>query len=128
MTGQPERTEGQPGVAAAALSASCPRCGAKKALFDGVIRFAPKCRACGLDYTQFNVGDGPAGFLTLIVGALITILAVVVDLKLSPPLWVHVILWVPLTIAAVIATLRVSKAALLILEYRRGAGEGREKK
>lgn len=93
-----------------------------------MIRFAPKCRACGLDYTQFNVGDGPAGFLTLIVGALITILAVLVDLKLSPPLWVHVILWVPLTVLAVIATLRVSKAALLILEYRRGAGEGREKK
>ena len=30
----------------------------------------PRCRACGLDFARFNVGDGPAAFLTLIVGAL----------------------------------------------------------
>ena len=28
----------------------------------------PRCRACGLDFAAFNVGDGPAAFLILIVG------------------------------------------------------------
>jgi hypothetical protein len=39
--------------------------------------FAPRCRACALDFGQFNVGDGPAAFLTLIIGALVTGLALV---------------------------------------------------
>lgn len=122
MTDQPETPKGQPGISLAALSASCPRCGAKT-LFDGVASFAPKCRACGLDFDQFNVGDGPAGFLTLIVGAVITVLAVVTDLKFSPPWWVHVILWVPLTSLAVIGSLRLAKAWLLRAEYSRKARE-----
>lgn len=128
MTDTPDKqTEGQPGLAAAALSASCPKCGTRGMLFDGVAQFARRCRVCGLDYTQFNVGDGPAAFLTLIIGAVIVVLALVVDFKFSPPWWVHVILWVPITAGAVIGSLRVAKAALLIAEYRRAAGQGRLK-
>lgn len=119
-------SKGQPGTALAALSASCPRCGAKT-LFDGLIAFAPKCRACGLDFSQFNVGDGPAAFLTLGVGALIVILALVVDAKFTPPWWVHALLWIPLTAVLVIGGLRAAKAWLLTAEYRRSAGEGKLK-
>ena len=108
----------------AAVQARCPRCETAP-LFDGWVRFAPRCRACGLDFTQFNVGDGPAAFLILIVGALVTALAVMLQLGAHPPFWVHIILWVPLTTALVILCLRASKAALLILEYRNQAREGR---
>lgn len=120
-------TEGQPGIAVAALSGSCPKCGART-LFDGMIDFAPKCRACGLDFSQFNVGDGPAAFLTLIIGAVIVILALVVDSAFQPPILVHALLWVPLTAVLVIGGLRACKAWLLISEYRRSAGEGQIKK
>ena len=116
----------QPDTASAALFGLCPRCGAKT-LFDGIARFAPRCRACSLDYTQFNVGDGPAAFLTLIIGAVIAILAIWVQLSFEPPFWVHAVLWVPLTTVMVIAGLRIAKAWLLIAEYRRRAGEGRLK-
>src|SRR3546814_2566977 len=64
--------------------------------------FAPQCRACGLDYSAYNVGDGPAAFLTLIIGAVITVLALVTDAAFRPSLWVHALLWVPLTAIAVI--------------------------
>lgn len=113
-----------PGTAQVALGGLCPRCGART-LFDGMIRFAPRCGACGLDYGQFNVGDGPAAFLILIVGALVTIGAVTVQLAFEPPFWVHILLWVPLTAALVIGLLRIAKAALLQLEYRNRAREGR---
>lgn len=113
-----------PSPAHAALGGLCPKCGAKT-LFAGMVRFAPRCRACGLDYTQFNVGDGPAAFLTLIVGAIVTILALVVDSAFRPPFWVHVILWVPLTAGLVVGLLRISKAALLALEYRNKAAEAK---
>jgi uncharacterized protein (DUF983 family) len=113
-----------PETAQAALRGLCPRCGAS-GLFAGVIGFAPKCRTCALDYSQFNVGDGPAAFLIMIVGAIVTIAAITVELKFGPPFWVHILLWVPITGALVIGLLRIAKGALLVLEYRNRAREGR---
>lgn len=117
-------TDKAPDTAEAAIRGLCPRCAAP-GLFSGIVRFAPACSRCGLDYGQFNVGDGPAAFLIMIVGAIVTILAVVVQLKFEPPFWVHVLLWVPLTLALVLGLLRIAKAALLALEYRNRAREGR---
>ncbi|MBO9580364.1 MAG: DUF983 domain-containing protein [Sphingobium sp.] len=108
----------------AALQARCPSCEAAP-LFDGWVGFASHCRACGLDYGKFNVGDGPAAFLILIIGGLVTALALTLQLSAHPPFWVHIILWVPITTLLVILCLRASKAALLILEYRHQAREGR---
>lgn len=110
----------------AAARGQCPRCDAPT-LFDGPVRFAPACRACGLDFTQFNVGDGPAAFLTLIIGAVMVAMALVLELRVHPPLWLHVILWTPLTALAVVGALRLAKGALLTLEYRNKAREGRIK-
>jgi uncharacterized protein (DUF983 family) len=107
-----------------ALRGVCPRCG-NRTLFAGVATFASRCRACGLDYAAFNVGDGPAAFLILIVGGLIVGLAIAVELAWEPPFWVHILLWLPLTTLFVILSLRVAKAALLALEYRHRAREGR---
>lgn len=106
------------------LRGVCPRCGAP-GLFSGWVRFADKCRACGLDYAAFNVGDGPAALITLVFGAMVTIAALVVELRYSPPWWLHVVLWFPVTMAGVILSLRCTKAALLALEYRNAAREGR---
>jgi uncharacterized protein (DUF983 family) len=108
----------------AALLGLCPRCGARS-LFAGIARFAPRCRACQLDFGAFNVGDGPAAFLTLIVGALVTGLAIAVELSMEPPFWVHILLWVPITSVAVAGSLRAAKGALLVSEYRNSAREGR---
>ena len=114
----------EPSLARTALQGLCPRCGSRT-LFAGYARFEPRCRVCRLDFTAFNVGDGPAAFLTLIVGTLITILAVALELGAEPPFWVHILLWVPLTTIAVLGSLRLAKGALIALEFRHQAREGR---
>lgn len=106
------------------LKGLCPQCGAPT-LFAGWLRFADRCRACGLDIAGFNVGDGPAALLVLVWGAIIVALAIVVELSLSPPWWLHVLLWLPLTTAGVVVSLRVAKGWLLAAEYRNAAREGR---
>ncbi|MFM9853781.1 MAG: DUF983 domain-containing protein [Sphingomonadaceae bacterium] len=113
-----------PSTVSAALHGLCPRCGAK-GLFEGVISFSPRCAHCQLDFSQFNVGDGPAAFLIMIVGGIVVALAVTVQLAFAPPFWVHILLWLPLTLAMVVGLLRLAKAALLILEFRNAAREGR---
>lgn len=118
----PDTDKGQPGIGQAALFGLCPKCGSRT-LFTGVVKFADRCRVCSLDLTRFNVGDGPAAFLTLIIGAIITGLALWLDSAFHPPLWVHALIWLPITTVAVLWGLRVSKAALLISEYRNKARE-----
>jgi uncharacterized protein (DUF983 family) len=112
-----QSTEGRPSIARAALFGLCPQCG-EKTLFAGLGRFAETCGNCGLDYSSFDIGDGPAAFLVMIIGALVIVLALMVDSVFRPPFLVHVVIWVPFTTVLTVASLRVAKAALLAAEYR----------
>ena len=122
----PERVETfvAPDTTRAALTGLCPRCGAP-GLFRGWLDFAAKCERCGLDYSAFNVGDGPAAILTLVLGALIVGIAIAIQLAWGPPIWLQLIIWLPITVFSVVGSLRVAKAALIGAEYRNAAHEGR---
>ena len=109
---------------AAALRGSCPRCG-EQTLFAGPVAFAGRCRNCGLDFAAFNVGDGPAAFLILLVGAILTAAAIAVELAYSAPWWVHLV-WIPLGAALTVGGLRLAKALLIQREFETGAGEGKQ--
>ncbi|WP_375381646.1 DUF983 domain-containing protein [uncultured Sphingomonas sp.] len=104
----------------------CPRCG-KPTVYAGLIKFADRCSACGLDFTEINVDDGPAAFLTLIIGAVVVGAAVVLQVSYDPPVWLQMLIWVPVTAAAVVACLRVAKGVLLTVEYRQAAHQGKIK-
>ena len=106
-----------PSPVVAAIKGLCPHCGAP-GLFKGLLSFADRCARCGLDYTAFNVGDGPAAILTLMLGSLIVGAAIAIQLTLGPPIWLQLILWLPITVVSVVGSLRVAKAALLGSEYR----------
>jgi uncharacterized protein (DUF983 family) len=93
-------------------------------MFAGWVQFAGRCRACGLDFSSFNVGDGPAAFLILIVGALVVAGALMLDAAAEPPWWVHLI-WVPIAAALTIGGLRLAKGWLLAQEYKHRARKGR---
>jgi uncharacterized protein (DUF983 family) len=113
----------EPSSLKAALAGDCPRCGART-LFAGWLTFAKSCRNCGLNFDDFNVGDGPAAFLIFIVGTVVVVAALVTDGALSPPWWVHLV-WIPVATALTVGGLRFSKAWLLAQEYRHRAREGR---
>ena len=126
MSGDPVANSGaQPSLAQVALTGCCPRCG-KAPVFQRLIVFLPRCPACGLDMAQFNVGDGAASFLILIVGAIVTGLAMWLELTRSPPWYVHVMLWLPLTLMLSLGLMRLVKGVLLALEFRHEAREGRQ--
>jgi len=117
-------SEHKPSILRAAFFGHCPDCGAKT-LFDGPARFTDKCDNCGLDYSGYNVGDGPAAFLTLGVGAIIITLAILLDIAARPPFWLHALIWIPVTAALTVLSLRMAKGMLLITEHRRDAHEAR---
>jgi len=101
----------------AALGCRCPRCG-KGRLFTGLLKVRQACEVCGLDLSAQDAGDGPAVFAILFLGMLVVGLAALVEIKFSPPIWVHLLLWAPLILIGAIVMLRPLKAGLIALQYR----------
>jgi len=101
----------------AGLLCRCPRCGEGR-VFRGFLTVAERCAVCGLALSRHDVGDGPAVFVILILGFLVVGLAILVEAKAAPPLWVHAVVWPPFILIMAIAMLRPLKAILLALQFR----------
>lgn len=108
----------------AGLSGGCPRCGQGK-LFDGFLSVKRSCSTCGLDYSFADSGDGPAVFVIMIVGFIVVGLVLFVELSFQPPIWLHLILWLPLTVVLAGGILRPLKGLMIAVQYRHKAEQGR---
>lgn len=107
-------------VLRAALKCRCPRCGEGR-LFRGFLDVQDSCAACGLDYSRVDSGDGPAVFVIFLVGFVVVGLALWLELAHSPPIWLHLVLWIPLILVLSLGLLRPLKAGLIALQYRHKA-------
>jgi uncharacterized protein (DUF983 family) len=110
------------GTVRAAFQARCPRCG-RGPLFRGYLIIAPSCAACGLDYSAFDPGDGPAVFVILIVGFLVAGGALIVEVAFRPAYWVHAAIWLPTIFVLAFGFLRLVKSTLVVLQYKHRAGD-----
>jgi uncharacterized protein (DUF983 family) len=108
----------------AGLKGKCPRCG-RGHLFRNFIDIPPACDACGLDYSFSDSGDGPAVFVILIAGFVVLGFALWLEFTYEPPMWVHIVVSLPLLIVVCGGLLRVLKDVLICLQYRNKAAEGR---
>jgi uncharacterized protein (DUF983 family) len=106
--------------------ARCPRCG-KGSLFGGFLNVAKQCSVCGLDYSRFEAGDGPAVFVILIVGAIVAGGALITEVAFHPPYWVHAAIWGPAILILSLGFLRPLKAGLIVLQYKHRAEEARQR-
>lgn len=109
---------------ATGLRGRCPRCG-RGHLFKGYLKVRPACEACGLDFTFIDSGDGPAFFVMSIVGIVVVGLAMWVEFTYEPPIWLHMLLWVPLTLILSLGLVRPLKGLMIALQYHNKAEEGR---
>jgi uncharacterized protein (DUF983 family) len=104
-------------LAPVVLLGRCPRCGSGP-LFSGLLAVRESCSDCGLDLRAHDAGDGPAMAGIFIVGALVVIMALVVDIKYQPSLWVHALVWPVVILLLSLAVMRIAKALLVALQYR----------
>jgi cytochrome c oxidase subunit III len=109
---------------AAGVLGHCPACGRGK-LFSGYLTLAPRCTYCGLDYHFADSGDGPAVFVILVTGFIVVGAALIVEILYQPPYWIHAVLWGSLAILLPLLLLRSFKGALIGLQYKHKAEEGR---
>ena len=109
------------------LSGRCPRCGDGH-LFKGFLDIAPRCDVCGLEFAFAEAGDGPAIFVMLLAGFLVVGTALIVEIKYEPPMWVHLVIFFPLTLIVCLGLLRPLKGVLVALQYRNKAEQGRQER
>ena len=108
----------------AGIKGRCPRCGEGK-LFAGYLKVKDRCGVCGLDYSFADAGDGPAIFVMLIVGFVVVGLALWMEVNYAPPIWLHMVLWIPLTLVLCLTALKLIKGVLITLQYANKAAEGK---
>lgn len=111
-----------PSILLAGLLCRCPACG-QGSLFDGFLTVRPQCARCAADLSAADSGDGPAVFITLILGAVVVAAALVVEARFAPPLWLHAAIWPPLVLGGALGLLRPFKAILIALQFRHRAGQ-----
>ena len=112
-----ERGRSTASILASGLCGRCPRCG-RGALFDGFLKITDRCQVCGLEFSGHDAGDGPAVAVIFILGTGIVGLAWLLEVLLSPPLWVHAVIWLPLTVIGTVVLLRPLKGLTVAAQYR----------
>jgi len=108
----------------AGAAGRCPSCG-EGHLFEGFLKVAPRCEACGYDLAKADSGDGPAVFVILIGGFLVAFGALFTEVIFHPPVWVTLIIWLPMTLVVCLALLRPFKGAMLAAQFMNKASQSR---
>ncbi len=102
----------------------CPNCG-EGHLFEGFIRVAPVCEACGFDLAKADSGDGPAVFVILIGGFFVAFGALFTMVAYNPPIWLLLVIWLPMTLVVCLGLLRPFKGLMLAAQFMNKASEAR---
>jgi uncharacterized protein (DUF983 family) len=97
-------------------SCTCPACG-KGRLFTAYLKVADTCRACGAELHHHRADDFPPYITIMIVGHVIVPLLLLVEKTWHPELWIHAILWFPLTFALAIWLLPRVKGAVIGVQW-----------
>ena len=102
----------------------CPRCG-KGHLFSGFLKMRDKCEVCGLSYAFADPADGPAFFVICFGCVPAVVFALLLEIKFSPPFWVHLLTSLPFLLATCLLPLRPLKGWLVCSQFFFKAREGR---
>jgi uncharacterized protein (DUF983 family) len=114
----------KPNPLLAGASGRCPNCG-EGHLFEGFLKIASRCEACGYDLAQADSGDGPAVFVILIGGFLAAFGALFTVVALNPPVWVLLVVWMPATLIICLVLLRPMKGLMLAAQFMNKASQAR---
>jgi uncharacterized protein (DUF983 family) len=94
----------------------CPACGGG-ALYRAYLKPADACPACGEELFHQRADDAPPYVTIFIVGHLIIAAVLGIDMAYAWPLWLHALVWFPVTVALCLVMLPVAKGALIGLQW-----------
>lgn len=94
----------------------CPACGLGR-MFRRYLKVADACPHCSEELHHHRADDAPAYFTIVIVGHIVVSLVLAVEMAYRPALWLHMALWLPLTVILTFIFLPSVKGALVGLQW-----------
>ena len=101
------------------LRGLCPNCGEGK-IFRAYLKISDICPRCGEEFHHHRADDLPAYYVILIVGHIVVTIALAVEVRFHPAYWVHIALWLPLTLILALGLLQPIKGAIAALQWHLG--------
>jgi uncharacterized protein (DUF983 family) len=98
------------------LRSRCPRCG-EGHLFRAFVKPVDRCEVCGEDLSHQRADDMPAYLDIVVVGHIVVGAFVAVESITTWPIWAHMALWTPLTLALAILFLQPIKGAVIAMQW-----------
>lgn len=95
---------------------TCPNCG-EGALFRTYLKVVDTCSACGEELYHHRADDMPAYIVMSIVGHIVVGLVLWVEFTYSWPTWLHLSVWLPLTLILTLALLQPVKGFIVALQW-----------
>jgi uncharacterized protein (DUF983 family) len=94
----------------------CPNCGQGR-MFRAYIKTADACPTCGEALHHHRADDAPPYFTIFAAGHVVVPLMLGVETAYSPPLWLHLAIFLPLTALLCLLLLPVFKGAIVGLQW-----------
>ena len=107
----------QVSILKAGIRCRCPRCGQGK-LYSRFLQVVETCAVCGLPLRENDSGDGPAVFIIFVMGFIVVPGALVLELLAAPPMWLHMLVWIPIIVTGSAALLRPFKAVFIAIQFK----------
>jgi len=94
----------------------CPACGEGR-LFGSFLKVKESCSECGEELHHHRADDFPAYLVIVIVGHIVVPLVLAVETHHAPSYWIHLALWLPLTLGLSLALLQPIKGAVVAMQW-----------
>ncbi|MCX2723105.1 DUF983 domain-containing protein [Roseibium salinum] len=94
----------------------CMNCGQGR-IFDRFLKTNHACSHCGTEFHHHRADDAPPYFTITIVGHIVIPALLAVEVMWHPDLWIHMALWVPLTLVLSFLLMQPIKGALVGLQW-----------
>ncbi|WP_072390496.1 DUF983 domain-containing protein [Hyphomicrobium sp. CS1GBMeth3] len=94
----------------------CPACG-QGALFRQYLKVSDVCPVCGEELHHQRADDAPPYFTMVIVGHVVVAGVLMLEKAVAPPSWVHLTLWLPLTVILSLVLLPLIKGSLVGMQW-----------
>jgi uncharacterized protein (DUF983 family) len=101
------------------LLGRCPNCG-KGHIFRAFLKVADNCEVCGEELCHHRADDFPAYIVIVIVGHIVIPAVLWMETHYAPSYWVHLAMWLPLTIGLSMALMQPVKGAVVALQWFSG--------
>ena len=86
-------------------------------MFRAFLKVDNRCAACGLDFTPHRADDLPAYLVIVIVGHIVVPTALIIETNFSPPVWLQLAIYLPITLILSLLLLQPVKGAVVGLQW-----------